>query len=393
MKCLFVFGAMFLTGMVIAAETSPATPPAPTLSPEALKAIDLVRDLADARYKVRELAAKELKKLGRHAKPALLDGMKSSDPEVWNRCAQLLPEVMAADLKARVDGFLADTEGKLKHDLPMMESFQKIAGNDIASRKLFVDMVKTNANFLEACEQNPKLAGEKYNVRAQELQQQLWGPWSGMGARPQLIASDVAALFLVGADPEMSKGITTTNNVNVVSNFLWQQPFQNALRSGEQAVAFRKVFFAWAELRTDVNSVSQTLSVIQNLNLKEGLEFAVRTMKSKDQQIWTRAQAMTCVGKMGDKTHLPSMEAMFEDKTQVTNIQWNNVNISTQLNDIALAMAIHLSGQAHKDYEFDALKTQPGLLWAYHYLGFSAEDKRIAAFKRYADWQAAQKKK
>ncbi|MCE9530750.1 MAG: hypothetical protein K8T89_06445 [Planctomycetes bacterium] len=389
MKSLSLIGALLLSGSYLMAAETVTMKPAPT--PESLKAIELVRDLGDARYKVRDEAARELKKLGRHAKAALLDGMKSTDPEVWNHCAQLLPEVMALDLKARVDGFLADADGKLKHDLPMMDSYQKLVGNDAPSRKLYADMVKTNAAFLEACEQAPKLAGEKYAIRAQELQQHLFGPWSGTGARPQLQASDLAPLFLIGADPVMTKGIVTANNINPVSNFLWQQPFQNALRNGEQAVPFRKLFFAWAENRNDINSISQTLSVIQNMNLKEGIDFAVKVMKMKDLQIWTRAQALTCVGKMGGKEHLAAMEAMLEDKTQVTNIQWNNVNISTQINDIALAMAIHLSGQKHNEYGFDALQSQPGLLWAYHYLGFSTDEKRKVAYKKYADWSAAQK--
>jgi hypothetical protein len=388
MKRIISLGAVLLAGSFVDA-AEPSTPAAP--APES-KAAELVRDLGDSRFKVRDLAAKELKKLGRAAKPALIAGMNSADPEVWNRCIQLLPEVMALDLKARVDAYLADTEGKHKHDLPMMERYQKLVGNDAPARKLFADIVKGSASFLEACEMNPKLAGEKYNVRAQELQQQMFGPWSGTQPRPQMGAAEIAALFLIGADEEMSKTIKE-NNFNPVSNFLWQQPFQTALRSGEQAAPYRKLFFAWAENRNDINSISQALSVIQNLNLKEGLEFSIKVMKMKDLQIWTRAQALTVVGKMGGKEQVPAMEALFEDKTQVTNIQWNNVNISTQVNDIALAMATHLSGQQPKDYGFDALQTQPNLLWAYHYLGFSTDEKRTAAFKKWKDWSEAQKKK
>jgi hypothetical protein len=394
MRPFLPLGALLLAGPLFAAEPAPEPLPPPRLAPADLqeKAVELVRDLGDSRFRVRDAAAKELKKLGRVAKPALLAGARSADPEVWSRCVQLLPEVMALDLKARVDAFLADSEGKQKHDLPMMEQFQKVVGSDPPARKLFAEVVKTNASFLETCAQNPRLAGEKYNVRAMELQQQLWGPNIGTQPRPQMNVADVAALFLVGSDPEMAKSIPE-NQVNPVSNFLWQQPFQNALRSGEQAAAFRKLFFAWAENRSDLNSVSQALSVIQNLNMKEGLDFAVKVAKMKDLQIWTRAQALTVVGKMGGKEQVPMMEAMFDDKTQVTNIQWNNVQLSTQVNDIALAMAAHLSGQQPKDYGFDALQTQPGLIWAYHYLGFSTEEKRTTAFKKWKEWSEAQKKK
>ena len=413
MKRFIALGVLFICGAVGQSAEPGAPPNRPT--PEQLKAAELVRDLGDSRYKVRDNAARELKKMGRIAKIALMEGMKSNDPEIWNRSAQLLPEVLALDLKARVDAYLADTEGKHKHDLPLQELFENVAGNGTGkvraaigtdllqglfnkvsgadpARKLYADIVRNNASFLEACELNPKLAGEKYNVRAFELQQQLFGPWSGGAARPQLQASDLAALFLVGADAEMSKNIPT-NNVNPVSNFLWQQQFQNALKSGEQAPAYRKLFFAWAENRTDVNSVSQTLSVVQNNNLKEGLDFAVKVMKMKDQQIWSRAQAMTVVGKMGNKDQVAEFESMFDDKTQVTTIQWNNVQLQTQINDIALAMAAQLSGQQPKDYGFDALQTQASLIFAYHYLGFSTDEKREAAYKKWKEWKAAQEKK
>ncbi len=405
MKPLLALGLLFLSLVSCAATAEEASSSSPSLlTAEAKKARDLVRDLADPRFRVRDAAAKELMKIGRLAKPALIEGMKSADPEVWNRCSQLLPEVLAADLKARVDAFLADAQGKQKHDLPMMERYQKIVGKAAPARKLFAEMIKTNASLLEACELNPKLAGEKYALRAQELQQQIFGPrLVARSPNPKINTPDLAALFLIGADTEMSKGIAD-NQFNPVSNFLWQQDFQQTIRTGELSPPFRKLFFAWAENRTDLNSISQSLQVIQNLAMntnskddaefkKDGLEYAVKVMKMKNLQVWTRAQALTCVGRLGNKDHLPAFEALFDDKTQITNIQFNNVNISTQINDIALAMAVHLSGQSHKEYGFDALQAQANLLWTYHYLGFSSDQKRTVAFKKYADWNAAQKQK
>jgi len=370
----------------------------PAVAPETIKARDYVRDLADPRFKVRDQAARELMKLGRKAKPALIEGTQSADPEVWSRCTQLLPQVLAEDLKARIEAFLADADGKQPHDLPMMEQYKKLVGNDAPSRKLFAEIVRNNGNFLEACEVDAKRAAERFSVRANEMLQQM----NNGRTQPRLNANDLAALFLVGSGVTASKDDKKADNAkpvavpfNPIANFLWQQEFQNALRNGEQAVPYRKLFFAWAEFQgtQDVNTVSQVLSVIQNVNLKEGLDFAVKVMKSKDQQIWTRAQAMTCVGKMGGKEQVAAFEALFADKTQITTIQLNSLNISTQVNDVALAMAVHLTGQTPKDYGFDALQSQPALLWAYHYLGFTTEEKRVAAFKKYADWSAAQVKK
>ncbi len=396
MKRLISLGSLLLTSSwIFAAEVGKPAVPAEA-GPEAAKASELVAKLADSSFRVRDAAAKQLKKLGRHAKPALLEGMKSTDPEVWNRCAQLLPEALAFDLQARIDAYVSDTEGKKKHDLPMIERFEKLAGNEPAARKLFADVIKTNGTFLESCTQESKLAAEEYAGRAQEMNQRVLNPALFVGARPQgpinqVDAVDLAALFLAGTDPEIAK--LSAANVNAVANFLWHQSFQNALREGDRAVPFRKLFFAWAEMRNDLNTVSQTLAVIQNVNLKEGLDYAIKVMKSKDMQIWTRAQALTCVGRIGTKDQLPAFEAMFEDKTQITNIQWQNVNITTQLNDVALAMAVKLTNQSHKDYGFDALESQPALVLQYHYLGFSTDQRRAAAFKKYRDWAAAEKKK
>src|SRR5262249_39997780 len=86
---------------------------------EISRARELVRKLGSEVYKEREDAHAELVKMGRTAKVALLEGATGdNDPEVRFRCSRLLPRAGADDLKARLDTFLADTEGKFEHDLP-----------------------------------------------------------------------------------------------------------------------------------------------------------------------------------------------------------------------------------------------------------------------------------
>jgi hypothetical protein len=395
--------ASLIFGWTLTASATESMTPAPS-DIQTIKAKELVHQLADPRYRVRAAAAQELLRMGRAAKPALVEGLKSPDAEVWNRCSLLLPEVMAADLRARVDAFIADAEGKQTHDLPMMKAYQKIAGNELPARKFFGEIVKKHGSFLEACELAPGLAGEKYAAMA--LERQMQGRRGRMVVPVRVDPIDLAALFLVGADPEMSKGIVNVNNVNPVSNLLWQQEFQNGLVDSAQGGPLRKLFFAWAEQRDDVNSISMTLSVVQNLtatrttkeaaDLKaDGLGYAVKVMKMKDLQIWLRAQAVVAVGRMGGKDQAPAFEALFKDTTQLTVIPFNQVMIKTQLNDVALAMAVHVSGQNPKDYGFDALQgnANANMIWSYHFLGFSTDEKRTAAFKKFADWSEAQKKK
>ncbi|MCI0700811.1 MAG: hypothetical protein L0241_06995, partial [Planctomycetia bacterium] len=105
--------------------TTLAAPPSPdpkslTIPQEELsKARELVQQLGSEKYSEREEAQRELAAMGRLARPALLDGVSGDpDPEIRLRCQTLLPKANADDLKARLETFLADTEGKYEHDLP-----------------------------------------------------------------------------------------------------------------------------------------------------------------------------------------------------------------------------------------------------------------------------------
>jgi hypothetical protein len=88
--------------------------------PEELsKARELVQKLGSEAYAEREAAERELAQMGRLARPALLDGVTTDpDPEVRARCNTLLPKANAEEVKARLDSFVADAEGKYDHDLP-----------------------------------------------------------------------------------------------------------------------------------------------------------------------------------------------------------------------------------------------------------------------------------
>jgi hypothetical protein len=256
---------------------------------------------------------------------------------------------------------------------------------------MFGEMLKANASFLEDCEADPKAGRNLYNDRIVELYQQVYGGGVNRPMPASVSAFDLATLFLVGAGENMEIK-NSRNNVNFMMNLLWQQSFQNAARSGDQAVPIRKLFCTWAEKQQDANCLAQALAVVQNLGMKEGLDFAVSVMKMKNQAVFTRVQAATCVGKLGGKENIPALEALFDDKTEVSNIKWqNNITIKTQVNDVALAMAVQLSGQKHKDYGFDVLSVNPTLLWAYNFNGFSNEEKRAAAFEKYKNAKPTEK--
>ena len=82
--------AAFALASLIGAPTPPAA--VPVSKPE-----DLVRQLADKSYRVREKAATALIHQGSSAVAALTAGTKDTDPEVSERSRQLLPQVAAIE--------------------------------------------------------------------------------------------------------------------------------------------------------------------------------------------------------------------------------------------------------------------------------------------------------
>jgi NAD+ synthase (glutamine-hydrolysing) len=106
--------------------------------------------------------------MGRLARPALVEGAASdSDPEIRYRCSRLLPKAGADELKARLDTFLADANGKYDHDLPGLKQFRKHVGSDGKARALFVEMVKSpyNVEVLQAIDKGPTEAGRAISDR------------------------------------------------------------------------------------------------------------------------------------------------------------------------------------------------------------------------------------
>lgn len=130
-------------------------PPAPVAPADPKVAAEFVRQLGSPRYRDRERAAAELVRMGRAAKPFLVDGKNNPDPEVQERSAQLLPQALALDLANRVDRYLTDTEGKQDHDLPLLKPYRESIGTDEPARKLFAEMLKGNAALLEMAQEEP----------------------------------------------------------------------------------------------------------------------------------------------------------------------------------------------------------------------------------------------
>lgn len=389
--CIVALAGFLLTNSAQPSESSTRTEP-PDLGA-------LVRRLGSTDFKVREQASHELFRIGLLAKQALLKGAGDSDLEVRRRCRDLLPRILEADRQAKLAAFLADKDGKLKHDLPGWERYRKIAGADAAARQFFAEIQKGDIAFLREVEKNPDRAGERCGALCQSLwqRQQARQFRNGLFVSNPIPLTEIASLFLVASDARVR---IPMQQHYLFINLLYQQPVQEDLRKNGVS-PFKKIVLAWMEHSIYDETISGSVfQMINQLGLKESLDLALKAVRSKKLKGSALAGALVTIGKFGDKEHAALLEPYLNDKTEIGGFGFGkpgggNIAGNTQVRDAVLAMLVRLTKQSPKEYGFALTEVQPPLEHLMDYancLGFSSEERRTKAFEKWKTWKAAHKK-
>jgi hypothetical protein len=390
---------------------------------QAARARDLVRLLGSNSFRDRDRAARELAAMGRAALPALHVGRDDPDPEVRMRVAALLPRAEADELRARIETFLADAEAKYTHDLPGFNKFRAVAGDDRAARDLFAEILKNRANYdlllalrgvpadlvpplaaaagaiVAAGPENPaptELA-LALAARRQEIQHRLNQPIPAGGVvrsnAPDL--PDVALLLL--ADSLVSESATPPNPFqSQIASFLYQDPLRRtASGDGRYGPVFRRLVVHWMDTREGVVGLQNAMSLAVNLRMdsRAVCKYAVRMLTAPGAQPYYRAQGATMLARHNGRDYLFALTGLFADETVLVPGGPNNPQPEIQVRDVALAMALLLTGQDPSAYGIAVGSTQEGMKYQYANYRFqpdakgTAKAKRAAAFAKWRDWE------
>lgn len=349
----------------------------------------LVRQLGSDDFHLREKASQELFRIGLPAREALQRGARDVDREIRRRCQRLLPAIAEAERQAKIEAFLADKDGKQKHDLPGWTRYRKMVGDDEAARRFFVVLHKADGPFLAEAEKNPDKAGPVLIQREQRFQ-------SLGNASTPIPLEEIALLLFVASDPKVK---IPDGQAWQFCNLLRQQRLRSELRSS-RLTPCKKIILAWMEQQVQLgdDSISQNIfRTLNELELKEGLELALRVVRDKKVKSSALAQALATIGRLGDKQHWTLLEAHLDDTATVCSFGMAgpgfNVQGTTQVRDVALGMLVRGSKQSFKDYGFAAAKADRQFVLNHaEYLGFSSDKERDAALAKWKEWKAAQKK-
>lgn len=408
-----------LAGIVLfaVASVSPAATPSP--DPKSLDippvqltvARELVRQLASDAFRERDAASRKLSDMGREALPALIEGSRDSvDAEVRMRCEVLLPRAESDDMKAKVDVFLADMEGKYNHDLPGWEKFKEICGNDKAARELFADIIKVRENheLLIATRLPADDMKRVVDARKRQLQFRMQPVVHTPNFRPRMptLAEGAALILAEAVAPEKEDG---WNGFTYHTQNLFYQlgEVQTASRGqGKYGPAFRKLAIKWLDTRDGVQGIQVAVGIAQQIGLGASevgrMYVKMLTIEGQNAQ-WMRQQALGHLARTNAKEHLPAVVKLLTDTTvlmpAVNQPGYNQPEVL--VSDFAFAVACHLTGQKPSDY---GLKITPGRHNnnQFHDAGYmhfppdkegKADDARAAAVTKWKEWEKANTKK
>jgi hypothetical protein len=374
---------------------------------ELSRARELVRKLGSDLFREREEAYAELVKMGRLARPVLLEAATSdADPEVRFRTSRLLPKAGADDLAARLETFLADKDGKFDHDLPGLKQYRTVVGKDEKARSLFVEFVKSpyNVELLQSLDRGATEGGRAISDRRTHLFSKMQHRnIGGRISQPQQIEfADLACLMFaesVTPSKEIPRGMW---NHITGATFLQQPASMNTLSNANSphAEAYRRIIGQWLETRDDAQDLNQLAHLIgqQLRNFPQSLPLLRRIIVTEGVHGYAKAQALGFLMKERRKEEHGFLTSLLNNDTLVTTVWFGNINPKNQqpqqhqclLRDVALAMLLTQNGQKLKDYGYAFPNNQPEPnpdTIGYGNYAFTSDEARTAALVKYGFWQ------
>ncbi len=354
---------------------------------------ELIKQMGDARFKVRDAAEKELLHLGPSAIEALKEGETDADPHVQERCRALQPTVRALMLQEQIEHFKKNELAP--EGLPFAENFLKITGDTKEARNLYAEAVTLHGamlddlwrdrttgmqGFLGYCVQMAARTGiNRSNADFDAVQQ-------------SIKRADVVVFFLLN---QALAGEKDRRFSTYCYQFLGFRVTAETLSSNAaEALPFKKVYLAWLHAETQPYMVQRGLEVAAQAKLPELLPLALKMAKDKTAPIYSRAQVALLLPTFASKEHLKEIEPLLEDKTLIGTFNINNTRGQVQMRDVALAVCIKLSGQKKSDYDFDVMRSNDDFFQtSYIYCAFSSDEKREAAHRKFKEFQAKATKK
>jgi HEAT repeats len=311
-------------------------------TPEHQVAAELVRQLGDPKFAIREAAAKKVVDMGGAAVPALAAGTKSADEEVRTRSAALLPRAEAVGWGRRADAFLADPPSH--RDLPLLAEWEKFADKpDAGSRRLYADMLRGGGSVLEAMAAGRTEGRTVLMARARAL----LAANRAKGTQVEIPAGAVAAVLFAQAVLKDPTPDPPGDGGRHEPLYLLANPAV-AAALGDEVVgpAYRRLVVAWIESRpADEHMSALSVALLAHRRPFPEADPVLVRLATKHTSVQIRWVALEALGRSGTEAAVAKLTELLDDKAVMYD-NLGNGDAGHQVRDCALAA---LAGGAGKD--------------------------------------------
>lgn len=371
--------AMFVCSLAIAEEPAPGPSAAERVT-------ELIANLGSDEYALRESASDELARIGLPAFSALESAALHPDREVRFRSQRVLSLIRQHDVQRRLEAFLVGQEASGDNPFPGWSRFRKAYGDDPQSRALFVSIQRAEPELMAALESGARPAADLLGQRANQHRQTL------QADNQQLSLGQVAATLFVAAQEDI---VIPSQTMNALLSHCHQPSFRDSMSAPSRREIPKKMLGAVIR-RSDEAAAFQAMSVAYQYNMPEGIAPAEKILSAPaGSRSAPMAQlALMTVARLGDLSHLPLVEKLLSDGSQLSRMQDNTTVYDVQLRDAALAAAVILTKQDIKAY-FDvpgnqSLSDPQMIFFNARVIGFASAEKRAAVFEKWAKYRAQQ---
>jgi hypothetical protein len=348
----------------------------------------LVRQLGSPKFVERQRATRQLTDLGIAAKKALAAATNDPDAELRARARSILAIVTETDFRNRLEAFSADYEGLHHRTLPGWERFAELFGTTPQTRQLFVAMSRDEPELLEAYAAGDREATETLRARCQILLQE----FMQVSGRESLFpVGTLATLLLVGSEDGVD--VDEQIGAQLFTWMLYQPTFSENARSGAWSPMMKKLLGRWIVKDTSASATMQNLMFAASYDLHaDGMTLARKILDGDPGNAQLRQFALLAVGRFGDKENLALVEEFLGDSNACGSIQLSDPprQVDVQVRDIALGVAIQLTGQEPADFGANTVHASPQAIFKVPALAFADATQREAVLKRWNEWRAVQ---
>ena len=374
---IFSTGAMLVTTLWLPLSPSRGDTPHQSSDPAAIAA--LIKQLRAPSFQARVQAEADCRQTGAEMLPALIEALRSEDPELRRRSQVLIERIEDDELTESIDAFLIPGSTST---LPGWSFMTDLVDDTPEFRAAYAEILQGNIQLSRALAR-PHLISKAIQREIQDMSPTL-------GSVPSAIScAETSALLLLLVYPDAAY----SDDVGAVASRYVQSgvgPGVNETPSGRllQALATRWVATPRA------SAAPERLAIATSLRLPEQVIPAMEMIQQKANPHQLN-HAFASVARYGDAVDMSVIETLLNDRFELhsTKDSEEKVTSSCQLRDLALATLIELTQQdpvayGWKPFPRDSSKNITSLPVA-----FESDLQRDAAFEKWQNWSRAHLRK